>query len=207
MIRPPAQFGAAFTDGSDGDVRSDPQARLQLTIDHAIPERWATLRQVHGDHVVRVSEPGHAGAADALWTTEHDLAVAVFTADCFGVVLKSEYAVGVAHAGWRGASSGVVARLRSAMAEEGHDPEVAAVGPGIGPCCFEVGQEVVDRFRGLEKTTSWNTPSVDLRAAVAAQLEGVETWVSDVCTQHQDGFFSHRQDGTSERMAALGWLS
>ncbi len=206
MIEPPGQFGAAFTDGSDGDLRNDEAARRRLISSHDIPQRWATALQVHGDGVVRVSEPGVAGSADALWTTEPDLAVAIFTADCFGVVIRADDAVGVAHAGWRGAHAGVVARLRSTMDREGYVPLAAAVGPGIGPCCFEVGQDVADYFPGLESTTTWDTLSIDLRAAVTAQLGGLETWVSEICTRHEDGYFSHRQNGTPKRMATLGWF-
>lgn len=207
MIEPPGLFWAAFSDGSDGDMRHDREARRRLASAYGLPDRWATVRQVHGNTVVRVTEPGAAGPADAMWTTEGQLALAVFTADCFGVVLRAEKAVGVAHAGWRGASTGVVARLRSAMAEEGHVPSAAAVGPGIGPCCFEVGQQVAEQLPGFEATTSWDTTSVDLRAAVSMQLHGLETWVSPVCTRHQHGYFSHRENRTAMRMATLGWLT
>lgn len=206
MIRPPGLFWAAFTEASDGDVRDDLRARAQLGVSHDVPRRWATLRQVHGDDVIRVASPGPAGSADAMWTTEPDLAIAVFTADCFGVVLKADQAVGVAHAGWRGASKGVVSRLRSVMGEEGHVPNEAAIGPGIGPCCFEVGHEVAKQFDGFETTTSWGTTSVDLRAVLEEQLDGLETWFSAACTRHEDGYFSHRASGTADRMAALGWL-
>lgn len=206
MIEPPGLLWAAFSERSDGDLRRDLEARRRLATTFGVPDRWATVHQVHGSRVVRVAEPGEAGSADALWTTEEQLALAVFTADCFGVVLKAEDAVGVAHAGWRGASSGVVDQLRNAMVGDGHPPLAAAVGPGIGPCCFEVGREVADRFRGFETTTSWDTTSVDLQAAVSAQLRGLRTWTSKACTRHEDGYFSHRANGTVKRMATLGWL-
>lgn len=206
MIRPPGLLWAAFTEAADGDVRHDLQSRAQLGSTHGVPERWATLRQVHGDDVTRVTSPGPAGSADAMWTTELDLAIAVFTADCFGVVLKADHAVGVAHAGWRGVSKGVVSRLRSVMTEEGHVPKGAAIGPGIGPCCFEVGAEVAEKFEGFEASTSWGTTSVDLRAVLEAELDGLETWFSGGCTRHEEGYFSHRASGTADRMATLGWL-
>lgn len=206
MIEPSGLPWAAFSDGSDGDTRNDLRARRRLTTTFGVPDDWATLDQVHGNESLRVAEPGLAGLADAMWTTERQLALAVFTADCLGVVMRAEGAVGVAHAGWRGASTGVVARLRSAMTEEGHSPFAAAVGPGIGACCFEVGQDVADRFPGHETTTSWGTTSVDLRAAVLEELDGLDTWVSDVCTSHRDGYFSHRENATEMRMVTLGWL-
>jgi YfiH family protein len=161
---------------------------------------------VHGAELVRVDEPGDAGEADALWTTVPRLPLAIFTADCLGVVLVSDDAVGVAHAGWRGAEAGVVTVLRETMTATGHEPRFAAVGPGIGVCCFEVGPEVKQRFPTDGSMTSWGTPSVDLAGVVRRQLDGLETWFADGCTRHEDRFFSHRRDGTMQRMVTLGWL-
>lgn len=207
MILPPGLAGVAFTEASDGDMRRDRDARFRLSSTHGLPSRWATIDQVHGNAVVRASQEGIAAEADALWTTEPDLALAVFTADCLGVVLVAPGAVGVAHAGWRGAEARVVGRLRADMSKEGHQPFAAAVGPGIGPCCFEVGDEVAERFSGHTTTTTWGTQSVDLRSVVASQLTGLALWIAAECTLHDEGFFSHREDGTARRMAALGWLA
>lgn len=206
MIRPPGWDGVAFSDGSDGDLRGDDEARRVAADALGIAEEWARVRQVHGNDVMRVRAPGVAGEADALWTTTLALPVAVFTADCLGVVLVAADAVGVAHAGWRGAASGVVGGLRTDMTEAGHPPERAAVGPGIGPCCFEVGPEVADEFPGHVSETTWGTRSVDLPTAVAVQLDGLKTWWSGGCSKHEDRWLSHRADGTPERMAAVGWL-
>lgn len=206
MIRPPGRDGVAFSDRSDGDLRHDSRARRSVARALGIRHQWATVRQVHGNEVSRVDAPGDAGESDALWTTSSDVPVAVFTADCLGVVVSSPEAVGVAHAGWRGASSGVVARLVGEMTQAGHIPERAAIGPGIGPCCFEVGSEVSERFPGQTGETTWGDISVDLTAAVSAQLEGLEIWSIDACTRHEDRWFSHREDGTSERMATIGWV-
>ena len=206
MMRPPGRNGVAFTEGSDGDALRDSAARQRMSESVGIVGRWATVDQVHGDTVVRVSTPGSAGRADALWTTREDLALAIFTADCFGVVLHGEASVGVAHAGWRGARSQIVSALRREMERAGHDPVRAAIGPGIGPCCFEVGTEVVEHFPESRSTTSWGTPSVDLRAAIERELEGLDTWYSERCTKHETGLFSHRENETPKRMAAIGWI-
>lgn len=207
MIQPPGWDGVAFSDDSDGDLRGDERARHAAARALGIEGRWATVRQVHGNDVRRVSQAGDAGEADALWTTTTRLPLAVFTADCYGVVLGASGSVGVAHAGWRGAAGGVVTNLISAMTAAGHPPRRAAIGPGIGPCCFEVGAEVAERFPTWVTTTSWGSTSVDLAAAVRSQLEGLEIWASDRCTVHDDGWFSHRGSGTSERMATIGWLA
>lgn len=206
MIRPPARSGVAFSEKSDGDLRADMTARTSVSNLLGISGEWAGVAQVHGNEVVRVAAPGSAGEADALWTTEPGLPLAVFTADCFGVVLHADGAVGVAHAGWRGAETGVVSRLRDQMSSAGRQPVLAEVGPGIGPCCFEVGPEVASLFGGKVSETTWGTRSVDLPMAIDEQLNGLYVWRSPGCTQHEDGWFSHRRDGTRSRLAAIGWL-
>ncbi|HEU4894566.1 MAG TPA: polyphenol oxidase family protein [Acidimicrobiia bacterium] len=205
MIRPPWD-GVAFSERSDGDLRNDSSARDRAASSLGIAPVWAEASQVHGNAVLMVEEPGMSGEADALWTREADLPLAMFTADCLGVVLMAPDAVGVAHAGWRGAASDVVGRLRDTMGRAGHHPVSAAMGPGIGPCCFEVGPEVADRFPAHSSRTTWGTLSVDLAGVVANALEGLEVWSSGACTKHEDGFFSHRADATPRRMAAIGWL-
>jgi YfiH family protein len=206
MIKPPWE-GVAFSERSDGDLRNDPAARDRASSGLGLSPGWAEVSHVHGNEVVRVDGPGRAGEADALWTSERQLPLAIFTADCLGIVLSASNAVGVAHAGWRGAGGDVVGRLRDTMSRAGHTPVRAALGPAIGPCCFEVGPEVADLFPEQRALTSWGTTSVDLAAVVTVALEGLEVWSSGACTRHEDGWFSHRVDGTTERMAGIGWIA
>lgn len=197
--------GAAFTGPSDGDMRGDSHARQRISRRLGIPSRWATVDQVHGDRVVVVEAPGPAGTGDGLVTTVPSLPLAVFTADCLGVVMIAPGTVGVAHAGWRGLAAGIVEATADLMAEAGSAPVAAHVGPGIGPCCFEVGNEVAVLFPEEVTATTWGTTSVDLGAAVEKRLTGVEVSVDGRCTACGGGF-SHRRDATESRMAALGWI-
>jgi hypothetical protein len=197
----------AFTDAADGDPRHDPAARRRVAVRLRISDRWAVVRQVHGAGVVAVDCPGDAGEADALWSATPSLPLAVFTADCLGVALRAEWAVGVAHAGWRGVEAGVVPALIEAMRAAGAAPVEAVIGPGIGPCCFEVGAEVADRFPAHVARTRWGSVSVDLAAAVTGQLGRIPVTRAGGCTCHESGYHSHRRDGTSMRMAALAWRS
>jgi YfiH family protein len=198
--------GVAFTDAGDGDMRSDPDARRAVSAELGIDPNWATVRQVHGGDVVRVHAPGDAGEADALFTDVGSLPLAVFTADCLGVVVLGRNGVGVAHAGWRGAGAGVIANLIGAMVEHGLEPHTAYGGPAIGPCCFEVGPEVAGRFPADAATTSWGTASVNLEGVARRQLGAVRFVPRGQCTRCGDGYYSHRRDSTPARLAAIGYL-
>ena len=167
MIRPGILPGGGFGTAADGDARRDPKTRRLLSTELGIDPDWAWMRQVHGTTVIRATGPGSLGEADAVYTTVAGLALAVGTADCYPVVLVGTGIIGIAHAGWRGAAGGVVAELHAAMTAAGAAPHAAAIGPGIGPCCFEVGGEVALRFPGCEATTTWGTTSVDLAEFVA----------------------------------------
>jgi YfiH family protein len=207
MNRPPGVDGAAFTGAEDGDQRNDLTARSAVSSWLGIPRDWATVRQVHGIMLARADRPGEIGDADALWTDLPHLPLAVFTADCFGVVLTAESAVGVAHAGWRGAADGVVSALRSEMTARGHPPISAAIGPGIGPCCFEVGPDVAERFPEHLSETRWGATSVDLAAAIQKDLGGLDLWVFGACTMHEESLYSHRRTRTAQRIATIAWVA
>jgi len=204
MIQPRA--GVAFSLAAAGDLRNDHAARGRFSAELGIPTSWATVRQVHGSHVVEATGAGDLGEADAVFTLRPLLPVAVFTADCAGVVLGAHNGIGIAHAGWRGAVGEVVPTLRAAMMEAGVVPGWAAIGPFINSCCFEVGPEVAALFEDNLPTTSWGTVSVDLGRTLRGQLEGLETWQSGLCTYHDRSAFSHRRDASPARMATVAWL-
>lgn len=207
MIRPEGFRGAAFGEAADGDARQDPTARERLSAALAIPSEWATVRQVHGATVAVAEHPGHLGDADAIVTTVPGLPIVVATADCLPIIIEGDGGVAVVHAGWRGAASGVVAAARQALAQVGVEPCRAAVGPGIGSCCFEVGAEVAQRFESTaHSTTRWGTRSVDLPAVVSEDLSGLDIWNSGVCTYCGDGLNSYRKTSTPDRQVAVAWL-
>jgi YfiH family protein len=207
MIRPPGMPGVAFGTAADGDGRDDCEARLQISTQLGISDRWATVRQVHGRRVVWACGAGDLGEADAVATERPMLPLCVATADCFPVVIQADRAAGIAHAGWRGAAGGIVPALRDAMQRAGAEPRRAAIGPGIGPCCFEVGEEVAAHFGGFESTTDWGTGSVDLPGVLRAQLEGLWLWEAAVCTRCDPTYHSYRRDATRYRQVAVAWLT
>jgi YfiH family protein len=207
MIRPPGFSGAAFGRAADGNGRDDPRARAAISAQLGIPSEWAWLRQIHGSRVVRARRPGDLGEGDAAYTTEPGLPMVVANADCLPVVLEGEGAVGIAHAGWRGVVAGVVPALLGAMERAAVPAARAAIGPGIGPCCFEVGEEVAGRFRPARvMSTMWGTASVHLAGALRDQLVGLDVWVADECTMCDPAYRSYRRDGTEDRQVGIAWL-
>ena len=207
LIRPPGFRGAAFTTAAAGDMLSGDRGEVSGTL--GIRAEWASLRQVHGGNVLTATEPGRAGPGDALVTCTPGLPLAVMTADCVGVVLETDDAVGVAHAGWRGVVAGVVAATARRLEGLGRRPGPvlrAATGPLIGPCCFEVGPEVAGLFHDRHVKSIGGMTTVDLATAVRDQVPEAEWWSVEACTRCEEGWFSFRADRTEHRLATLGWI-
>jgi len=162
-------------------------------------EGMASLKQIHSAVALVANQPGCAGDGDALLTNSPGLRLSVRTADCYPILLADtkNRAVAAVHAGWRGAADEIVAKTIAKMRIQlGTSPAdiVAAIGPGIGVCCYEVGAEVAQLF-GVE-----GAGRVDLAAANRCQLidAGVEEQHIDVvggCTSCDAArFYSFRRE-------------
>ena len=180
------------------------------------PELVLIGRQVHAAEVARHDAPTEPAAyanpasglpeADGQATARAELAPLVFVADCLPVALAGPRGVAMIHCGWRGLAAGIVKR-----GVEEVDARAAAVGPGIGPCCYEVGDEVLGAFEPLGPGLAEGR-MLDLRLVARALLRraGVESIeISELCTSCQpELFFSHRRDGErTGRQAGLVWTS
>jgi len=164
---------------------------------------------------VLVARAGNCGDGDALVTVEPGLALLVVTADCVPVLLAAGTKVAAVHAGWRGFVDGVVA----ATLAQFEDPRrvTAWIGPAIGPCCYEVGEEVaapvVDRSSvAVRSVGPRGRPHLDLPLAAEIELErgGVgEIRRISFCTAcHPETLESYRRDGPAAgRNTSLIWLS
>lgn len=164
------------------------------------------MHQVHGAEVLIVDGPGRAGEGDGLVTRAPGLPLAVRTADCVPIVLHAPEAVAIVHAGWRGLAAGVVGAAFSTLAGE---VKRAAIGPAIGPCCYEVGRDVLDALPGFAGETTWGTTSLDLWSLAEHEVarEGtVSVWRADLCTHCEGGFHSYRSTGTGDRQTSVAWL-
>jgi polyphenol oxidase len=159
----------------------------------------AWLKQVHSSIVLRSRGGGLQGEADALVTTSPELWVSVRTADCLPILLADHGAkvVAAVHAGWRGTVEEIAAKAVYEMVQLGAELSSiqAAIGPGIGYCCFEVGPEVSPRF-GTEGTTCVDLAEANERQLLDAGLDLDNIWVSKLCTKcNEDQFHSFRRDG------------
>lgn len=206
MIHPPGFAGAVFGTAESGDLRSDGIRREQIAAALGISGDWSFVHQVHGSTILEAHAAGNLGDADAIFVRRPGLPIAVATADCVPIIIEAVGAVAVVHAGWRGAAAGVVPAALSALAAAGCQPQRAAIGPAIGPCCYEVGQEVTEQFAGYAAETTWGSPSVDIPSFVAAQLAGLELWKSPECTFTSARLNSWRRDATDRRQVAVAWL-
>ncbi len=206
MIRPAGFRGAFFGDASDGNGRDDAAARTRLARALGISEDWAYANQVHGGDVVQVDAPGLAGAVDGLITDRPGLPLAIATADCIPIIIEGDRSVAALHAGWRGIAAGVIEAGLAAMADMGDTARRAAIGPSIGPCCYEVGDEVRDAVGGYGATTTAGTPSVDLWRAASDRLAGIEIWRADICTYTDERYRSYRRNATKQRQVAVAWV-
>jgi polyphenol oxidase len=165
----------------------------------------------------RVAPDGDAGQepeADALVTTERGLPLGVLVADCVPVLLADAEAgvVATAHAGRRGLLDGVLPRVVEAMAAAGARPGAirAAVGPAAGGCCYEVPAgmqaEACAGRPELRATTTWGTPSLDLRAGAVADLTAAglaDVTVVGGCTVESDDLYSYRRSRVTGRFAGV----
>lgn len=175
----------------------------------------AYMSQVHGNVVMHVHGADEGPEADGLITDTSGLALAVLVADCVPVLLHDAAtgAVAAVHAGRQGVAKGVMARAIAALAQlgSGRAGEIAAsVGPAICGACYEVPEWMRAEVASIEPaafaTTSWGTPSLDLRAAVEAQLRAAgvaRLHRVGGCTRESAHLFSHRRDGVTGRFAGV----
>ena len=160
----------------------------------------ATLKQTHSaDCVAAAGRSGVLGQGDALLEDTPGAVVAVKTADCIPILLADQRrrTVAAVHAGWRGTVGSIVSRAVDQMRSQfGSDPAdlQAAIGPGIGECCYEIGPEVSAHF-GREGTAHIDLAEANRRQLLDAGLAAARIYVSNLCTQcGPDDFHSYRRD-------------
>ncbi len=194
-------------------------ARQRVTSALAPAGRLLLLKQVHGATVMRGPWEGRP-EADAATAERPGFIVGIETADCLPVLLVDpRRRIGAAaHAGWRGTAKGIARSAVAALNALGSDPAdlVAALGPGIGPCCYEVGDELREAFRdgdALFRPGPRGRPHLDMRAANERQLRDAGLaperihHLADCTFCRPDLYHSFRRDGADggRMISFVGW--
>ncbi len=182
-------------------------------------ENFLVLNQVHGDNIFEIKPHGDYFTSrdalnyDAIVTTRTNLAICIKTADCVPVFLvdRVKKVIAAVHAGWRGTALGITAKVARLMQNSyGSLPAdiLAAIGPSIGDCCYEVDKTAADAFHNHKDVSAFLHPGkrkgrwmLDLVEANRRQLldSGIpesNVEAAELCTVcHQKAFFSHRGSG------------
>ena len=195
---PFASLNLGRMSGDDVECVDENRRRLCAEIG-ADSDRLALNRQIHSALVHR-GRPGARGEpGDGLWTEEPELPLLALTADCLPIALArvsgDRPGIAVLHVGWRGLLAGIVAEGANALGGPLH----AAIGPAIGPCCYEVGAEVAEPFAAAfgpdvlrgRNLNLWSAAERALREAGVHEVERI-----GICTHcNPELFFSHRRTG------------
>lgn len=169
------------------------------------PEQIVFALQIHGTRLLRQPSDESLPEADGHVVTEAGLAPMVLAADCLPIALYGPGGLAMVHAGWRGLAGGIVEAAAAVEAT------TAAIGPGIGPCCYEVGEEVLDAFsdlgEGIAAGRMLDLPEVARRKLQRAGVGRVKS--AGLCTScEHELFFSHRRDrGRTGRQAGIAWIA
>jgi YfiH family protein len=203
-------LGILTDDDPDKVTENRRRAAEQAGVDR---NRVAMGWQVHGTELREWSEPPPERAyaepggkdlerVDGHLTSQRELGLLVLVADCFPVALSDGDQVAMLHCGWRPLAGGIIEKAL----ERFERAPAAAVGPGIGGCCYEVGVEVLDAFADVEGAASGRM--LDLRTVISARLAAAgvtDVQHDDHCTSCEpDLYFSHRRDdGVTGRQAGI----
>jgi YfiH family protein len=178
------------------------------------------LSQVHGTTLV-VAPCAGTPTADASVSETPGVLLGIETADCLPALFVDvgQRRAAAAHAGWRGTAAGIVGNVVRGMAERGSPPGElwVALGPGIGACCYEVGEELAPQFRmedrpffrpGPRGRQHLDVRAINVRQLVEAGVRPEHITHVDECTHcHPELYCSYRRDGagTGRMISAVGW--
>jgi len=205
-------LNCGYGSGDDVQVVEANRDIVAQSLGLANSQTLCTAYQIHSPHVVTLSTPWHwkeAQEADALVTATAGLGVSILTADCLPVLFadSANRVVGAAHAGWKGAFSGVLEATLEAMYALGAQPEsiYATIGPAIAQASYEVGPEFRNRFIEQDPAhTHYFAPALregyflfDLKAYATdrltkAGISRINLLAQDTCL-HENAFFSYRR--------------
>jgi YfiH family protein len=223
---PYASLNVSYDNGDDSQTVKHNWCDLKMALGLSDAD-IITANQVHGDTILKVSSGTgkRAGVGDGLMTDVSNLLLGIMAADCVPVLFlePGRRVAAAVHAGWRGTAAGIAANAVKRMTEEYRiDPSGlhVAMGPSIGPCCYEVGRDVAKQIEadwGEALRGAWRPDGakgfLDLKAMNEAQLVSVGVPRSHIvsigpCTAcNVEEFFSYRKEGkTGSQLSFIGWL-
>ncbi len=185
------------------------------TMAEPIPENFKNawdarpmMKQVHGVKIFQAIAPKESGGeADGVWTSKNDIPIVIATADCVPILLaqKNGKLVAALHAGWRGTLGQIIQNFGSILTKNNENPKdwVAAIGPSIGPCCYEVSPELFLEFKNKFNGIGFQKQNyLDLQNINAHELKKIGVKEVDIlrfCTRCSGQFFSYRKGNQGKR--------
>jgi YfiH family protein len=180
--------------------------------------RIAFTGQIHSSTVRAVDGCGDVAEGDGMITDRKGLFLGIFTADCLAIFLFAPHApaIGAIHAGRKGLEASIIEKGIHALCDTYRvkPSSIEALGgPSIGPCCYEVGEELRHSFSGEYLTKRMNRLYLDLWSVAADQLADVgirKMYLPEICSAtHSDLFFSYRKSGkrVGENLGLIGMVS
>jgi len=199
-----------------GDSQTDVQKNREILAERiGIPlAKIFYMNQVHGNTVYEVTESSDfsfSPQADALFTRRKDCALVTLIADCTPLLLSSREAIAAVHVGRKGLVAGIFEETLERFISNGIPPKEieAEIGPAICGKCYELDQATYQEVIKSNPEASFDSSkcSVDVSAGLKAKLRaaGITFRSSDLCVDHQPGYFSYRRDGITGRQAGVVW--
>jgi len=205
--------GYLFTGTSSGDLKSI-ENRERLARQASVSLQF--MVQTHSDIVAIVDQSTSEAVgsahiqADAMVTAAKGIGLAVLAADCLPIVLTSNEAVAVIHAGRIGVASEIISKTVLTMRDLGASTIAAVIGPAICGSCYEVSAEMYEQYVLGRPSAGTNSQlhCLDLKAAARVLLQDAGVSVTDleICTLEDSRYFSYRKDATAMRNAGVVWL-
>jgi len=202
----------------DGDFSLTQNSKKDLQENRAklSSYEWNWLSQEHGTEIIWLNSDEESSGlkGDALVTASDGKVIAVSVADCLPVLLICESGIiALIHLGWRGVKKGLLDLTIERIKEKSLEPISAVLGPSIGRCCYEFGEEELLAFVEIfgeraEGTTTKGRPSLDLKYCVKNVLRNAGIYVEcedDVCTSCDPRHWSYRQNSTEKRQVMIAW--
>ncbi len=194
-----------FTSRKFGSL-ADPLPNVNLSdLSKLISRPVAVMHQVHGDQVVVVGAITKTPTADALVTSNKEIALAVRVADCLPLLMYSENVVAAVHVGRKGLVNKVAVNAVNQMRKLGAEEIQGVVGPHICGDCYEVGPELYAQVSADHPAAAAKSNHLNLYAGLVEQLAGIALTNLDLCTKELPDYFSYR--GNAEIGRQVGVIS